>query len=43
VINRVCHKTQALRFLPADVIADEFSKLEQVAAGGDAHVQEHPQ
>ena len=44
-INRVCHKTQAqaLCFLPADAIGDEFGKLEQVAAaGGDTRVQEHP-
>ena len=36
-INRVCHKTQAqaLCFLPADAIGDEFGKLEQVAAAGD--------
>ena len=33
-INRVCHKTQALCFLPADVIGDELSKLEQVEAAG---------
>jgi len=43
-INRVCRKTQALCFLPADVIGDEFSKLEHVAAaGGDTRVQEHLQ
>ena len=33
-INRVCHKTQALCFLPADAIGDEFGKLEQVEAAG---------
>jgi len=33
-----------LCFLPADVIGDEFGKLEQVAAAGDdTHVQEHLQ
>jgi len=43
-INRVCWKTQVLCFLPADVIGDEFRKLEQVAsAGGDTRVQEHLQ
>ena len=31
-INRVCHKTQAPCFLPADAIGDEFGKLEQVEA-----------
>jgi len=37
VINRVCRKTHALCFLPADVIGDEFGKLKQVkAAGGDS-------
>ena len=44
VINHVCHKTQALCFLLADVIGDEFGKLEQVtAAGGDTRVQKHLQ
>jgi len=44
VINRVCRKTKALCFLPADVIGDEFGKLEQVAAaGGNTRVQKHLQ
>jgi len=44
VTDRICRKTQALCFLPADVIGDEFGKLEQVgAAGGDTRVQEHLQ
>lgn len=43
VINCVCRKTQALCFLSVDVIADEFGKLEQLAAGGDTRVQEHLQ
>jgi len=31
-------------FLPADVVGDEFGKLEQMAAaGGDTRVQEHLQ
>jgi len=44
VINRICRKTKALCFLPADVIGDEFGKLEQVAAaGGNTRVQKHLQ
>ena len=34
VINRICHKTQALCFLPADAIGDVFGKPEQVEAAG---------
>ena len=34
VINRVCRKTQALCFLPADAIGDVSGKPEQVEAAG---------